>query len=227
MALIVLRCVFLMVATGLGVYYVRTGLAPPDSPGWWAWTAFAGTLGTAAAVIALDMVTRRKSVAAISAVYFGLIVGLFLAYVRCGWPWSRWGFRGRLKGAVKLLLSVLLCYVCISLLMQTKDDFRFIIPYIEFSKELKGRRPYVLDTSVIIDGRIADIVETNFFDTQLVIPRFVITELPGDRRQFRPPAPQPRAAAAWTSSTACAAIPRWSWRSTTASCPTSPVSRWT
>jgi hypothetical protein len=33
---------------------------------------------------------------------------------------------------------MIICYACISLLMQTKDDFRFIIPYIEFSKEVKG-----------------------------------------------------------------------------------------
>ena len=44
--------------------------------------------------------------------------------------------------------------------MQTKNDFRFIIPYVEFAKEVKGLKPCILDTSVIIDGRIADVVET-------------------------------------------------------------------
>jgi len=78
-----------------------------------------------------------------------------------------------------LLLGMLLCYICISLLIQTKDDFRFIIPYVEFSKEVKGLKPYVLDTSVVIDGRIADLVETNVLDNQLIMPRFVLTELQG------------------------------------------------
>jgi uncharacterized protein YacL len=72
-----------------------------------------------------------------------------------------------------------ICYFCISLLIQTKDDFRFIIPYVEFAKEVKGRKPYVLDTSVVIDGRIADVVETEVLDTQLIMPRFVIAELQG------------------------------------------------
>jgi uncharacterized protein YacL len=67
--------------------------------------------------------------------------------------------------------------MCISFLLQTKDDFRFVIPYVEFSKEVKGRRPYILDTSVVIDGRIADVVEANVLDSQLIMPRFVITEL--------------------------------------------------
>jgi uncharacterized protein YacL len=76
-------------------------------------------------------------------------------------------------------LGTIICYICISLLIQTKDDFRFIIPYVEFSKDVKGRRPYVLDTSVIIDGRIADVVDTEVLDAQLIMPRFVIAELQG------------------------------------------------
>jgi uncharacterized protein YacL len=62
-------------------------------------------------------------------------------------------------------------------LLQTKDDFRFIIPYVEFAKEVKGLKPYVLDTSVVIDGRIADVVETRIIDNQLIMPQFVISEL--------------------------------------------------
>ena len=37
--------------------------------------------------------------------------------------------------------------------------------------------PIVVDTSVIIDGRIADIAETGFIDGSLVIPQFVLKEL--------------------------------------------------
>ncbi len=72
---------------------------------------------------------------------------------------------------------IFICYVCISTLLQTKDDFRFIIPYMEFSKEIKGARPLVLDTSVVIDGRIADVAETRVIDQPMVVPRFVLQEL--------------------------------------------------
>ena len=72
---------------------------------------------------------------------------------------------------------IFICYVCISTLLQTKDDFRFIIPYMEFSKEVKGARPLVLDTSVVIDGRIADVAETRVIDQPMVVPRFVLQEL--------------------------------------------------
>src|SRR5436190_7982132 len=66
-----------------------------------------------------------------------------------------------------------------STLLQTKDEFRFIIPYVEFAKQVKGVKPLVLDTSVIIDGRIADICDTRIIDTRLIVPKFVLQELQG------------------------------------------------
>ena len=47
-----------------------------------------------------------------------------------------------------------------------------------FGGEISTRQQFkILDTSVIIDGRIADIVETGFLDGVLVIPQFVLREL--------------------------------------------------
>ena len=78
---------------------------------------------------------------------------------------------------LRLLVTLICCYVSVSVLLQTKDEFRFIIPYVEFQKQVKGGKPLVLDTSVIIDGRIADICDTGIIDTKLVVPRFVLQEL--------------------------------------------------
>ena len=80
---------------------------------------------------------------------------------------------------MRLFTIVVTCYVAVSILLQTKDDFRFIIPYVEFSKQTKGPKPLVLDTSVIIDGRIADICETGIIDSKMIVPRFVLQELQG------------------------------------------------
>jgi uncharacterized protein YacL len=133
-------------------------------------------------VVATDVMVRNKQITTISAVYFGLLLGLLLGTlfymalepvvpeaVRLSNP-------KRLQG-IRLVLITICCYVSISTLLQTKDEFRFIIPYIEFSKQLKGPKPLVLDTSVIIDGRIADICDTRFIDTKLIVPRFVLQEL--------------------------------------------------
>lgn len=78
---------------------------------------------------------------------------------------------------IKILLGVITCYFCISLVLQTKDDFRFIIPYVEFAKQVRGNRPVILDTSVIIDGRILDITETQIMQGVIIVPRFVLDEL--------------------------------------------------
>ena len=77
----------------------------------------------------------------------------------------------------KALLGVSAVFLSVSFVLQTKDDFRFVIPYIEFAKQAKGARPLLLDTSVIIDGRIADIVETRILEGQMVVPRFILDEL--------------------------------------------------
>jgi uncharacterized protein YacL len=176
MPLVVLRFVFLMVAVGLGFQLIHSPLLTTE-PSYLPWLVFGGILALAVAVIVADMAMRRKKLDTVAAVYWGLLVGLFLTYV------LRMAFSSILpqnSEAVQwavFVLGMILCYVCISLLLQTKDDFRFIIPYVEFVKEVKGLKPYVLDTSVVIDGRIADVVETKILDNQLIMPRFVIAEL--------------------------------------------------
>src|SRR5205814_1253536 len=78
---------------------------------------------------------------------------------------------------INMMVGMTVCYLTISFVLQTKDDFRFVIPYVEFSKQTKGARPILLDTSVLIDGRINDIVQTGILESQLVVPQFVIDEL--------------------------------------------------
>jgi len=78
---------------------------------------------------------------------------------------------------MNLVLGCVSCYLSISFILQTKDDFRFIIPYVEFNKQTKGSRPILLDTSILIDGRITDIGSTGIFESQLIVPRFVLDEL--------------------------------------------------
>jgi len=78
---------------------------------------------------------------------------------------------------IKLLLGAMAVFLCVTIVMQTKDEFRFIIPYVEFSKQAKGAQPILVDTSTIIDGRIADVAGTHVFQQELIVPRFVLAEL--------------------------------------------------
>lgn len=170
--LVILRLVFLMVAAGLGVSFFRAEERPLEDP----WMLLLGTLGIAVLVISADYAVRRKHLDTISAVYFGMVVGLFLAYV-VGLALTPLPIGTQQRDALQLILAMVLCYLCISLLLQTRNDFRFIIPYVEFSKEVKGQRPYILDTSAVIDGRVADIIDTKILDSQVIMPRFVLAEL--------------------------------------------------
>src|SRR6478735_10245870 len=187
MQLLILRVVFLFVAIGVATLLVTSpGFVELDNPPLLPVVVFLGTLALAGATIAADIWVTRKPIDVISAVYFGLLVGVFLTYVvmlvltpLLPPPSDASHYARGVRTAIPMLLGMVLCYVCISLLIQTKDDFRFIIPYVEFSKEVKGLKPYILDTSVVIDGRIADLVETSVIDNQLIMPRFVLSELQG------------------------------------------------
>ncbi|MBU0639546.1 MAG: PIN domain-containing protein [Planctomycetes bacterium] len=137
----------------------------------------------ACVVVAVDLFVPRKSLAALSGAFLGLLVGMVFAFgfglivdhVIAVYATSLEG--KPVVSAVKLSLGIICCYLAISFILQTKDDIRFVIPYVEFSKQSRGARPMILDTSVIVDGRIADICETRIIDSTLLIPRFVLQEL--------------------------------------------------
>lgn len=178
MVLWILRAFFLLSSVGVAFSVIN----PPESSELtfkYPWLVFVVIVGSTVGVIAADALLAKKRVDVISCVYFGALIGLFLTWV-VGYtiePLMTQFEIIEFKTSVQLVLGLMFCYTCISMLLQTRDDFRFIIPYVEFSKEVKGVKPYLLDTSVVIDGRIADLVETGVFDNQLVMPRFVLAEL--------------------------------------------------
>jgi uncharacterized protein YacL len=142
--------------------------------------SFFGILVAGVLIVVADWIVKNKQITTVSAVYFGLLLGfglgsLFWEALKPVFP----NLDPAWQDVVRLFTIATACYITISVLFQTKDEFRFIIPYVEFSKQLKGVRPLVLDTSVIIDGRIADICDTGIIDTKLIVPRFVLQELQG------------------------------------------------
>jgi uncharacterized protein YacL len=143
-------------------------------------------LGLGGIVLYTDLREREKDIRVITSLFFGLLLGLLIGWLisftsepivrsLCsGYPEPT---QKRMVDLSRLLIMLICSYAAISLLLQTKDEFRFLIPYVEFSKQVKGGRALVLDTSVIIDGRIADVCDTRMIDTRLVVPKFVLNEL--------------------------------------------------
>ena len=146
--------------------------------------------------IAIDIVSPRRKLAIFAGSFFGLLVGITIAYalslvvgllidnydqpgpqLTSGELLAFAKNRDLVKSFIDTMVAAVSCYLSISFILQTKDDFRFIIPYVEFSKQTKGARPMLLDTSVLIDGRIVDIAKTGLLESQLVVPQFVLDEL--------------------------------------------------
>jgi uncharacterized protein YacL len=137
--------------------------------------------------LTIDLITPNKKISTISSVFLGLIGGM-LATLAFGvvidllmqTSIEEQETLKRLQpfvSVVKIMLGLSLCYLGITTVIQTQDDFRLVIPYVEFSKQLRGQRPLVLDTSSLIDARIVDLAATGLIQSPLIVPRFVVVEL--------------------------------------------------
>jgi uncharacterized protein YacL len=138
-------------------------------------------LGLAVILIAVDVLTPRKKISTLFSIFFGLL-GAMLATVAISFVIDllvrSYEIRDEaLVGVVKVLIGMGLAYLGISTVLQTQDDFRLVIPYVEFAKVIRGPRPMLLDTSAIIDGRFADVLESGLIQSPVIIPRYVIDEL--------------------------------------------------
>ena len=135
----------------------------------------------ALSILLIDVLMPKKRVEVISVIYFGLLIGILLAHLlnlALGPLFGSLGSEGKnFQSGVTMLTLLILPYLCITFMMQTKDQFRFVIPYVEFERELKGGRPMIIDSSALIDGRIADIIETHVVDSQLVVPQYILQEI--------------------------------------------------
>ncbi len=151
-----------------------------NSSSWWA--VVIGGMGMAVFVFLLDLMTPKRKLSALAGVFFGLLVGVLISGALAPviqMVDSSYGLNLTPDAltAIKTMLGICICYLTISVVMRTKDDVRFVVPYVEFDKQTKGARPLVLDTSAIIDGRVADLCQNRLFDAPLVVPRFVLNEL--------------------------------------------------
>lgn len=128
-------------------------------------------------LIAVDEMLKSFSLRAFSAVTFGLLLGMCVAmlidnsglFENAEAP-QRW--------LIRLGLFLSFGYIGIILAMRSnKEDFSLIIPYVRFRQQGQLDNLLLLDTSVIIDGRVADLIEAHFLEGLVVVPRFVLKEI--------------------------------------------------
>jgi uncharacterized protein YacL len=138
-------------------------------------------MSLAALVILTDIMLQGFSLRGLSALTFGLAIGGLIAYLISNSPLfapleNEPGLEQVLYLS-QLSLYIISMYLSTVVALRGKDEFNFVIPYVRFSAQNVESSVVVVDTSALIDGRIAAICESRWFGYALVIPRFVLDEL--------------------------------------------------
>lgn len=119
----------------------------------------------------------------------GLIVGLVIAYLIVGGVFGPISGMPLIKTILSIIIYLFMGYIGVKITLKSREDLFNISKLSRLSTNLgkdkaskkdnatKSIPPKVLDTSVIIDGRIADICRTGFVEGKLIIPKFVLNEL--------------------------------------------------
>ena len=133
--------------------------------------------GLGAMLVGIDHLLKGFSLRAFSAATFGLAFGTIVAWLVDRTQLFVWT-EPKTSWLVRLGLFLGFGYLGMILAMRSnKDDFSLLIPYVRFKAQNLAENLVILDTSVIIDGRIADLIEGKFVEGIVVVPKFVLHEL--------------------------------------------------
>ena len=139
-------------------------------------------LALALFAITIDAILPNKKLSTITAVVFGLVISMLATLaiatiIDLLVPLYDLQPAEGVMTTIKVTLGISLAYLGVTTVLTTKDDFRLVVPYVEFAKQIRGARPLILDSSVLIDARISDIGATGVIQAPVVIPEFVVAEL--------------------------------------------------
>ena len=128
-------------------------------------------------IVLVDRLLKGFSLRAFSSATFGLLLGLLFANLLMASDVLHYQSETT-QWTARLIVYGTFGYLGMMLAMRSnRDEFSLIIPYVRFARETTQHEPLVLDTNVIIDGRIADLCATGFLSRSLIVPRFVLGEL--------------------------------------------------
>ncbi len=170
--LLPIRLVFVLLCAAAGWLVSLTILAGERHPA----IAIGVGLGIGILVVLVDVMLKGFSLRGLSAITFGIGVGLIIAHMVGTSPIFETGDPA-INYLVRLGLFVICPYLATVIALRGKDEFNLIIPYVRFVSHDVEVPLVVVDTSVLIDGRIARVCEAGFLSSALVIPGFVLKEL--------------------------------------------------
>ncbi|MCX5715720.1 MAG: PIN domain-containing protein [Candidatus Omnitrophica bacterium] len=173
MTLLFVQVFFVILSTVVGFYISHSFITPS-----FVYDLLGGAMGFIGGMLLVfsEARMRKVSIRNLSAAVFGLIFGLFMSWVLTS-AMKLIPMDPRLFSGIQIALTLIFCYLGMVISIRGKDEFNIVIPYVRLSRQDQSDAVIVLDTSVIIDGRIADICTTKFIDGKLVVPKFVLREL--------------------------------------------------
>ncbi|MGI8889901.1 MAG: PIN/TRAM domain-containing protein [Chthoniobacterales bacterium] len=129
------------------------------------------------ALVLVDRLLKGFSLRAFSSATLGLLLGLFFANLLLASQILRYQTE-EVQWIARLLVYCAFGYLGTMLAIRSnRDEFSLIIPYVRFAREATQHEPLLIDTNIIIDGRIAELCRTGFLSQSLIVPRFVLGEL--------------------------------------------------
>jgi uncharacterized protein YacL len=127
-------------------------------------------------VVLVDVLLKGFSLRGLSAITFGLAIGALVAWLLGTSPLLKRADEQMIYLS-QLALFIICSYLGAVIALRGKDEFNLVIPYVRFVPHEVDVPLVVVDTSALIDGRIARVCETQFLGAALVIPSFVLSEL--------------------------------------------------
>jgi uncharacterized protein YacL len=164
-ALFVLACGTVGWVTGIDLY---------SQP----WMGLFIGLGAGSIFMVLQMLATRQLASVVVTLVIGILVGCLMSYFLIKvLDLLNEDMAPKARMYRNFAIAVVLSFLSVLTILHVKDDFKFVIPFVELKREGGGAKPVILDTSAIIDGRIADVMDTKVIDTRIIVPRFVLNEL--------------------------------------------------
>lgn len=130
----------------------------------------------ALSIVMLEAAISKVSVRGLSSAVFGLLFGLLMSKIVSDSIALLPMYEAAIS-SLRVIITLTFCYLGMVIALRGKDEFNVIVPYVRFERQGQKSDLIVLDTSTIIDGRIADISQTKFLDGRFIIPKFVLKEL--------------------------------------------------
>lgn len=123
--------------------------------------------------ILIGKIPWKKLILAIGGLIIGLLTAILLANFILLIPLEN----QKIENMVRLSLYFIFSYLGIMVGIKGFEELGFFIPFLGGIKE--GEKFLIVDTSILIDGRVYDLMKSGFLDYTLIIPKFIIKELQG------------------------------------------------